>query len=107
MDKKKKRKQPRRMTKMTFSKIWVNRLLWVALFDIQLPFLLAFLGREQIAETLAITIVGEIIGIMIPYFTKSFFETKEEENNKLIRDSRLYNNNLEFLNNEDEEESMR
>ena len=55
MNTKKKKKKRTTTTKTTFSKIWVNRLLWVAVVDIQLPFILAFLGRENIAEKLAIT----------------------------------------------------
>lgn len=51
----------------------------MAMFDIQLSYLLAFLGKEQIAETLSITVVTEIIGVMAVYFVKSFLETKEQE----------------------------
>lgn len=50
----------------------------------QFPFILAFLGKENIAETLAIAIVTEIIGVFLVYCAKSFFETKEEENTRLI-----------------------
>ena len=66
----------------TFSKIWVNRLMWVALFDIQLSYVLAFFDKE-IAETLSIAIVTEILGVMLGYFCKSYFETKEEKKNEL------------------------
>lgn len=114
MNTKKKKKKRTTTTKTTFSKIWVNRLLWVAVVDIQLPFILAFLGRENIAEKLAITIVVQIILVIIPYFCKSYFETKEEENNKLIYDYRKrcqeFNSLYEYdeqENNEEQEESMR
>ena len=53
--------------------------MYVAMLDIQLSYLLAFLGKEQIAETLSITVVTEIIGVMAVYFVKSFLETKEQE----------------------------
>jgi len=103
----KKKKKKRIITKLTFSKVWVGRLLWMSVFDIQLSYILAFMGREQIAEKLAIAIVANIIFVIIPYLAKSFFETREEEKNKLIYNSRLYNN-LEYLDeNENEEESMR
>ena len=51
----------------------------VSLIDLQLPFVLAFLGRIEIAETLAVAIVTEIIGAIVTYSVKSFFETREEE----------------------------
>ncbi len=63
----------------TFTKTWVSRLMYIAVFDIQLSYLLAFLGKEQIAETLSITVVTEIIGVMSVYFIKSFLETRESE----------------------------
>lgn len=56
-----------------------------ALFDLQLSYLLAFLGREQIAETLSITVVTSVIAVMLGYFMKSFKETKEEEKVRLFK----------------------
>ena len=69
-------------TKKTFTKKWMNIIMLVALIDLQLPFILAFLGRTEIAETLGITIVTEIIGIFLIYCAKSFFETKEVSRRK-------------------------
>ena len=76
---KRKKKKARRGSFSTFTKKWVGQLMYVAMFDIQLSYLLAFLGKEQIAETLSITVVTEIIGVMAVYFVKSFLETKEQE----------------------------
>lgn len=75
------------MRKNTFTKKMMTRIINVALFDMQLPFLLALLGKEQIAETLGGLIVTEIIGVFLAYCTKSFFETKEEEKMKMLRES--------------------
>lgn len=50
----------------------------------QFPFILALLGRDNIAETMGTIIVTEIIGVFLVYCAKSFFETKEEENIRLI-----------------------
>ncbi|MBQ0114007.1 MAG: hypothetical protein KBT03_12830 [Bacteroidales bacterium] len=66
-----------------FSKILVLIILIISLIDMQIPFILAFLGRSEIAETLAITIVTEIIGVFAVYSIKAFLETKEEEKNKM------------------------
>ena len=74
-----------RFDKRTFSKRAVRAILFIALFDLQLTYLLAFLGREQIAETLSGNITDTIIGVMLGYLLKSFFETREEERVKLER----------------------
>lgn len=75
--------RPKRRNFKTFTKTWVSRLMYIAVFDIQLSYILAFMGKEQIAETLSITVVTEIIGVMAVYFMKSFFETKESEKIRL------------------------
>jgi len=83
--------------KKTFSKKAVRWLLIIALFDLQLSYLLAFLGREQIAETLSITVVTEIIAVMLGYFMKSFKETKEEESVRLREEQREIDERQEFV----------
>ena len=80
---KRKKKKARRSSFSTFTKKWVSQLMYVAIFDIQLSYLLAFMGKEQIAETLSITVVTEIIGVMAVYFVKSFLETKEQEKSRM------------------------
>jgi len=71
-----------RFHKKTFTKRAVRGILWIALIDLQLTYLLAFLGREQIAETLSGNICTVIIGTILGYLAKSFFETREEERMK-------------------------
>lgn len=51
----------------------------ITLIDLQFPFILAFLGKEQIAEELGKILVTEVIGIFFVYCLKSFFETREEK----------------------------
>lgn len=68
---------------MTFTKRIVAIVLAIALIDMQFPFILAFMGNEQIAEELGKVIVVEIIGVVLVYCCKSFFETREEEKNKM------------------------
>lgn len=82
----KKKKRPTRSNFKTFTKKWVGRLMYIAVIDLQLSYLLAFLGREQIAEELSRTIVLEIIGVMLGYFGKSYFETREQEKVRLQED---------------------
>lgn len=62
----------------------VKAIMMVALVDLQLSYILAFLGKEQIAETLSGDICHTIIGVCLGYFLKSFFETREEEKNKRL-----------------------
>ena len=67
----------------TFTKRAVMVILFIALLDLQLSYLLAFLGREQIAENLSSDITKVIIGTILGYLAKSFFETKEAEKVRL------------------------
>jgi len=66
----------------TFTKKAVFIILIVSLVDLQLSYVLAFLGKEQIAENLSINIATTIISVMLGYFSKALFETfleKREE----------------------------
>lgn len=87
-----KRKKIRRYrSKKTFTKQIMTWIVGVALLDMQFPFILAFLGKDQIAETLGGLIATEIIGIFLVYCCKSFFETREEEKVRLESQERLAN----------------
>ncbi len=67
------------------SKVLTGIILSVAVVDLQLSYILAFMGKE-IAETLSVAIVTEIVAVVLGYFMKSFSETREAEKNKLKRD---------------------
>ena len=81
-----KREAPYRKWLQTFSKKAVAAILFVSLIDLQLSYILAFLGKEQIAESLSSEIASVIIGVMLGYFMKALFETffekREERLNK-------------------------
>lgn len=78
------RKRPKQRRKFrTFTKRAVKAILFIALLDLQLSYLLAFLGREQIAENLSSDITKVVIGTILGYLAKSFFETREEEKVRL------------------------
>ena len=74
----------------TFTKIAVTAILVTSLIDLQLSYILAFMGREQIAEQLSSRIVEMVIGVMLGYFFKALFETffekREERLNKQYGD---------------------
>lgn len=68
----------------TFSKKAVAIILAVSLIDLQLSYVLAFIGKEQIAETLSSTIAEVIVGVMLGYFMKALFETFFEKREERI-----------------------
>lgn len=70
----------------TFSKLWVSVLMIAAIVDLNLSYVLAFLGREQIAETLSIAIVTEIIGVMAIYLIRAFLDSHYEAKDKLNKE---------------------
>lgn len=88
MDGKREKKKPYKKWLETFSKKAVAAILVVSLIDLQLSYVLAFLGKTQIAESLSSTIASTVIGVMIGYFMKALFETFFEE-----REKRLNRNN--------------
>lgn len=63
-----------------FSKLIVAWLLFNSTIWIYISYLLAFLGREDIAEVLSKTVVVEILGVMLVYALKSLFENISKNN---------------------------
>lgn len=80
-----KREKSHRGWLTTFTKRAVAAILVISLIDLQLSYVLAFLGKEQIAESLSSTIATTVIGVMIGYFCKALFETFFEEREKRLR----------------------
>lgn len=77
-----KRQVPYKKWLQTYTKKAVAIILAVSLIDLQLSYVLAFIGKEQIAESLSSQIASTIIGVMLGYFMKALFETffeKREE----------------------------
>ena len=71
----------------TYTKKLVKWILAISMIDLQLSYLLAFLGRTEIAENLSMTVVTAIIGTVITYWIKSFKETKEAEKLRFDRET--------------------
>lgn len=61
-----------------------KRIVWVCLFNgfawVWCSYVLAYLGREQIAETLSQVAITEIIGVVLVYCLKSLFENLSKNN---------------------------
>lgn len=69
--------------KITFTKRWTALLLGISCVWITLSYLLAFFGKDQIAESLSQTVATVIIATFIPYLAKSYFETFASEKNRI------------------------
>lgn len=75
--------------KSTFTKRKVNLILNFCILGITMSYVLAFLDKVQIAESLSSTMATVIIGTMAPYMCKAFFETREQKSNALKKASML------------------
>lgn len=86
-NKKRRRNRFRKQRKWlnTFTKIAITAILFFALLDLQLTYVLAFMGKDQIAESLSSDIATTIVGVMVGYFLKSLFETFFEKREERLR----------------------
>lgn len=71
---------------MTFTKIIVIVYSIFFIIWVSLSYVLAFLDRYEIAQELSSQVVAVGIAAILGYMCKAFFETREEEKNKLQRD---------------------
>lgn len=67
----------------TFTKKWVNRLLWFGVIWITWSYVLASLDKATIAEELSETVAQVVIATTLGYLLKSFFETYSQKKNEL------------------------
>ena len=79
------KKQPYNNWLKTFTKKAVAIILVVSLVDLQLSYVLAFMGQVQIAESLSSTIASTVVGVMLGYFLKALFETFFEKREERLR----------------------
>ena len=77
----------------TFTKVAVTVIVAVSLIDLQLSYILAFMGKDQIAESLSSTITETIVGVMLGYFLKALFETFFEKREERL--NKQFDNELE------------
>ena len=73
------------VNKTTYSKRVTSIILGVALFDIQMTYVLAFLGMTDTAETLSNALVTEVLGVLITYSVKAYLGKRNEENLKHMK----------------------
>ena len=78
---------------LTFTKKWVNRLMWFGCIWITWSYLLATFNNVSIAEALSETVAKVIIATMLGYMCKAFFETYSEKKNELKEKEMSVNEN--------------
>lgn len=89
-------RERKKKKKPTYTKIWVSRLLWLGCIWITLSYILAFLDKVQIAESLSSTVASVIIATVLGYLCKAFFETREKEKLKYMRDKNGISGGTEY-----------
>lgn len=92
---KKKKEKSYKKWLQTFTKKAVAAILFFSILDLQLSYILAFMGKDQIAESLSSTIASTVIGVMIGYFLKSLFETFFEKREERLRQDTQITNEIE------------
>lgn len=76
--------------KMTFSKRVTMTILIVALIDLQICIF-------RNLETLAISIITEIVAVVLTYSIKAFYGKREEERTRLQEEQAQYDRDIERL----------
>lgn len=69
----------------TYTKALVAIITIVALIDLQLSYVLAFMNKYQIAESLSIQICITILGVSFIYMIRAYFDSKAEHNNEHMK----------------------
>ena len=69
----------------TYTKRLVAVVVIVSLIDLQLSYILAFLDKVQIAESLSNQICVTILGTVMIYAIRAYFDTKAEKRDEMIK----------------------
>lgn len=71
----------------TYTKTLVAIIIAVCLLDLQFTYALAFLGRDQVAESLSTSLCTTILGVAFVYMVRAYFDTKAERSMDTNSDS--------------------
>lgn len=71
----------------TFTKALVALITVTAVIDLQLSYVLAFLDKIQIAESLSTQICTTIVGVSFVYMVRAYFDTRAEHKNAETKDA--------------------
>lgn len=78
--------QLKRIKVDTFTKALVGIITIVALIDLQLSYILAFMDKIQIAESLSTQICTTILGVAFVYMIRAYFDTRAENNKEVTKE---------------------
>lgn len=73
-------------SKIEFTKKWVSIILTFGIFWITLSYVLAFIGRDTIAETLSVKVVITILGTFMTYALKACVENVSKNKKETTED---------------------
>ena len=65
----------------TYTKKLVAIIIGVSLLDLQITYVLALLGKDQIAESLSVQICTTIISVAFVYMVRAYFDSRAEHKN--------------------------
>ena len=69
----------------TYTKRLVAIVVFISIIDLQLSYLLAFLDKTQIAESLSNQICVTLLGTVLVYVIRAYFDTKAEKRDEMIK----------------------
>lgn len=84
----------------TYTKRLVGIVVFVSLLDLQLSYVLAFMGKSETAETLSIQICTTLLGTILVYVIRAYFDTKAEKRDELIKSGLIIDKNTSVISNE-------
>ena len=77
----------------TYTKRLVAFVVATCIIDLQLSYILAFLDKPQIAESLSTQICITILGTVIIYAIRAYFDTKAEKRDEMIKEGLISGDN--------------
>lgn len=81
----------------TYTKRIVGLVVFVCLIDLQLTYVLAFMDKIQIAETLSSQICVTIVGTVVVYLIRAYFDTKAEKKDEMIKAGLIVNKESKII----------
>lgn len=84
----------------TYTKRLVGVVVAISLIDLQLSYILAFLDKVQIAESLSNQICVTLLGTILVYIVRAYFDTKAEKRDELIKSGIIVDDKAKIIPNE-------
>ena len=84
----------------TYTKRLVGIVVIVGLIDLQLSYVLAFLDKVQIAESLSNQICVTLLGTILVYVIRAYFDTKAEKHDEMVKSGLIVDKNSTIIPNE-------